>query len=310
MEENIFALKKIVTIYLNPITIGLEFIVLGVVMLVFWRRKPKKEPKPWWKKVKRVAGDLGIFMVIFGVFFIYMCSIRPVSDSLLYALEKEHAPLANVDSPNFADSFEEKPQHIVVLGGGARFHKDRSPTNQLEPPTTARILEGIRLHQKFPEASLIVTGRPNETNGMMQMAELFGVPADQIFQESKSRDTKDHPRYLESMLRDEPFILVTSASHMKRSYALFKSYGYEPIAAPCDFWAWPRFVTFDFSEPDLFIPRIINLYKTDMAFHECLGLAWASLRKQMAAPAPEVEQAEQGESDPPTGHSPDSVIEL
>ena len=29
MEENIFALKKIVTIYLNPITIGLEFIVLG-----------------------------------------------------------------------------------------------------------------------------------------------------------------------------------------------------------------------------------------------------------------------------------------
>ncbi len=298
MEEFLFTFKKVVSIYLNPVTIGLEIIVIGIVMMVFSRRKPKKEPKPWWRKIKRASGDLGIFMVVFGCFFLYMCSIKPVSDSLVYALEKRYPPLTGVDDPGFARRFDPQPLHIVVLAGGARYHEQKSPTSQLAPPSMARVLEGVRLHQKFPDTSFIVTGRPAETKGMAELAETFGVPVGKIIQESESRDTKDHPKYLETLLQRDPFILVTSASHMPRSLALFRSQGYRPIAAPCDYWAWPTFTAFDFNNPDLFVPRVFNLYKTDIAFHEYMGMAWASLRKQTKAPevVPNVEAGE-GESE-------------
>ena len=292
MEGLLFTLKKVASIYLNPITIGLEIIVVGVLMLAFSRRKPKKQPKPFWKKIKRAAGDLGLFVITFGIFFIYLCTIDPVANSLMYSLEKRFVPLSDVDQPDFARRFETPPKHVVVLAGGARYHENKAPTSQLKPASMARVLEGVRLHRNFPEASFIVTGRPDETQGMAELAITFGVPEGRIIQETESRDTKDHPVFLETLVGNDPFLLVTSATHMPRSHGLFKGHGFDPIAAPCDFWVWPEFSTFDLKSSETFVPRVVNIYKIDLVFHEFLGLAWAKIRKQ-------TEHSEEEESSEP-----------
>ncbi|NNE92781.1 MAG: DUF218 domain-containing protein [Verrucomicrobiales bacterium] len=311
MEEFLFEFKKTASIYLNPITIGLEIIIIGLVMIGFSRRKPKKKPKRWWRKLKRVSGDLGIVGVVAGCLFLYLCCISPISDSLLYTLENKHEPLDS-ENPDLPRKFRENPpRHIVVLAGGARYHERKQPSSQLGPSTTARVLEGAQLHKLFPDTSFIVTGQPNETNGMAALALSLGVPNDRIIQESESRDTKDHPRKLETLIREnDPFLLVTSAVHMPRSLALFQKHGYEPIPAPCDFWVYPKFAAGNPYQSQNFVPKIINLYKTDLAFHEYMGILWAKIRDQTGEPVAETEEEPVPIPGPPKEEKKPTVIEL
>ena len=69
------------------------------------------------------------------------------------------------------------------------------------------------------------------------------------------------------------FILVTSASHMRRSQALFRKLGMDPIAAPTDYESTGQGLRLSD-----FYPSVGELHKADLALHEYLGLAWAKLR--------------------------------
>ena len=305
MEEFLFEFKKTASIYLNPVTISLELVILGMVLIGFSRRKPKKKPTPRWKKFKRIYGDFGIFLIVMGCLFLYLCCISPVSDSLLYTLEKQNPPLQS-NHPEFVKRFGDPPDHIVVLAGGSRYHERKQPSSQLKPPTTARVIEASILHRHFPGASFIVTGRPEETNGMAAMAVALGVPGERIIQESESRDSKDHPVKLETLIRtSDRFLLVTSALHMPRALAIFEGHGYEPVPAACDFWVYPKFAAGNPYQSHNFVPLVENLYKTDLAFHELLGIAWAKMRRQTGEPE---EASETGKSPEVEPHS--STIEL
>jgi uncharacterized SAM-binding protein YcdF (DUF218 family) len=79
------------------------------------------------------------------------------------------------------------------------------------------------------------------------------------------------------LVGDDRFVLVTSASHMLRSVALFRKQGMEPIPAPTDHWVKRS----DGMSPYRFFPGAENLLKTEMAVHEYLGLAWAKIRGQI-----------------------------
>jgi len=76
---------------------------------------------------------------------------------------------------------------------------------------------------------------------------------------------------------NEKFILVTSASHMPRSMALFEKLDMQPIPAPTDYGVRKR----QGVSPGMFFPSADNLRKAEKAFHEYLGLAWGKIRGQI-----------------------------
>ena len=72
-------------------------------------------------------------------------------------------------------------------------------------------------------------------------------------------------------------MLVTTASHIPRSMALFKKLGMNPIPSPIDHSIKDRHGLSLFS----FFPSTGNLRKTELAIHEYIGMTWAKLRGQM-----------------------------
>ena len=67
---------------------------------------------------------------------------------------------------------------------------------------------------------------------MAAVAREMGIPERDIILETKSRDTKDEAMFIKPIVGNEPFVLVTTASHIPRSMALFKKLGMDPIPSP------------------------------------------------------------------------------
>jgi uncharacterized SAM-binding protein YcdF (DUF218 family) len=79
------------------------------------------------------------------------------------------------------------------------------------------------------------------------------------------------------IVEDNKFILVTTASHITRSMALFKKIGMQPIPASIDHSMKRR----QRINPGVFFPSSGKIRNAELVFHEYLGLAWAKLRGQI-----------------------------
>lgn len=271
-----FAFKKVVAVFLQPLMIFIELVVLGLVLVVFSRKRPRKSPTERWRLMKRRAGHLGIVLILLGVLALYVCSLRPLADSLTFALEKRYPPI-DLENP---DVQALDPDFIVVLAGGHRHNPSRPATSQLPARPNARMLEALRLKGHFERAKVVVTGRPNETAAMAMIAAFLGLG--EVVIEDESMDTKDHPIYLKPILGESPFVLVTSAVHMPRAMALFEARGLDPIPGAADFVVWPvHEAAMVDSNPGNWVPRSQELVKTEAALHEYLGLLWAEWRGQL-----------------------------
>jgi uncharacterized SAM-binding protein YcdF (DUF218 family) len=117
----------------------------------------------------------------------------------------------------------------------------------------------------------------SEANVMAEVAGTMGIEGNKIILEERSRDTKDQARFTHEIVGDERFVLVTSASHMPRSMALFRKLRMNPIPAPADYLVKKR----QKIGPGLFFPNTGGLRKMERLFHEYLGLWWARLRGQV-----------------------------
>ena len=76
---------------------------------------------------------------------------------------------------------------------------------------------------------------------------------------------------MKGLVGSEPFILVTSASHMPRSMVLFKSLGLNPIPAPTDFHK-AKFRGF------FVLPRFDAFDQSQRAMYEYIGMLWVKIR--------------------------------
>ena len=271
-----FLIKSSFSVYVHPLTIAMELIVIGIVLVGFSRRRKKKKPGKFGRWLKRASGDFGIAAIISGVFFLFLVSIKPIADPLVFTLEKQYPPL-QLDKLTDRDIASIAPEFIVVLAGGERFDPEKPPTSQLSYAAQARVNEGARLALIFPESLIVFTGQPQEVRAMTESIIALGVSRDRILSESESRETRDHPKFLRPLINDSRFLLVTSGTHMPRSMAVFEAAGYEPIAASCDLWVWPRFAEENPYTPENFIPKIEHLWMTNTVFHEYLGMAWTKL---------------------------------
>jgi len=267
-----FSIKKLLSIYLNPVTVTLELVFLGVVLIGLASRKPRKPLGPKMTRFRAHLGDFGVFFVILGILTLFLASIDPTANALTLHLERQHPPLEERDGRPVVPV---QPAAIVVLAGGQLNVPDKPALSRLTRQALARVVGAVDLWKHFPEASFIVTGHPDETSAMRAVAERLGVPKERIIEETESRDTQDHPQMLKPLLGESPFLLVTSATHMPRSAALFKAAGYDPILAPVDFLIWPTPGVYDPYRPGMLIPRVFNLELTSTALHEIGGIAWS-----------------------------------
>ena len=253
-----FALKKLVSRLLFPVPLVLLCGVLGVALL--WRRRESR--------AGRILASLAILLLL-------LFSASPIADALLAPLEGHYPPLCVASLP--PDGVEV----IVVLAGGAATRDDLPVTAQLDSHTTARLVEGIRLAQALPEATLLLSGGlgvpldvEDEARDNYRFGLLFDIAPERILIEGHSRDTAEQARYVADLIGDASLILVTSASHMPRSMALFRQVGLEPIAAPTDYYVHPDRLQHIWS----WLPNVGALKNSERAVYEYLGLAWGRLR--------------------------------
>ncbi len=102
---------------------------------------------------------------------------------------------------------------------------------------------------------------------MAEVAIAIGVKKENLVLDEVSKDTEDQARFIYRMVKQEPFILVTSASHMPRSMTLFKKLGMRPIPAPTEYQVKEGRGT----APKRFYPTADGLMKAERAFYEYLG---------------------------------------
>ena len=109
---------------------------------------------------------------------------------------------------------------------------------------------------------------------MAEVASVLGVDEREMVLESESRDTKDEARIIKEMVGEDRFVLVTSASHMPRSMALFRKQGMDPIPAPVGHWVKENRSGIT---PGAVFPGAEGLMKAERAVYEYLGIIWERL---------------------------------
>ncbi|MBW1946021.1 MAG: YdcF family protein, partial [Deltaproteobacteria bacterium] len=109
---------------------------------------------------------------------------------------------------------------------------------------------------------------------MADTALAIGLDRSDLVLEEDSMDTKDEARLVKLIVGKDRFILVTTASHMPRSMALFRKQGMDPIPAPTEHLVKERKNV----SPGMFFPGASNLRKVERAFNEYLGLVWGKMR--------------------------------
>ncbi len=250
-----FLFKKIVAPLFFPVPIVLLILILGLFFLTFSHRK-----------------KTGNVFILIGVFLLGTLSYEAVSERLLKPLEYMYPPL--IQPVNM-----EGVRWIVVLGGGHISDQRLPVTSQLSDLSLMRLVEGIRLHRQIPESKLILSGGRvfdpvSEANVMAEAAVAIGVKKENLVLEEDSKDTDDQARFIHGILKQERFMLVTSASHMPRSMILFKRLGMHPIPAPTEYRVKGRRET----APKRFYPAADGLMKAERAFYEYIGLVWTKMR--------------------------------
>jgi uncharacterized SAM-binding protein YcdF (DUF218 family) len=246
-----FVLKKIIGALLSPGVIILVLLVLGLVRMTFSKK----------------SGQSGRFLVFLALLSFYFFTTAPLPQALLYPLENRYKPIHQVNDLGKID-------YIVVLSGGNIGNLDVPPTGQLKAVTALRVVEAIRLFHLFSEQPTLVMsggGNPSDGETMAAFAQSLGIPADKLVAETESMDTHGNAYEVKRIIKDSPFLLVTSGWHMPRSRLIFNHLDMRPIPAPAHFMVKGTFSWDDF------IPSGLSLDEMWIAVHEYLGLAYLKL---------------------------------
>lgn len=255
-------LRSFVNLYLTPLSVTVLLLLAATALL--WRPTAGLS-----RRARRARLSLTL-----GLLLLLAFSLGPLPRALLGSLEDDYAPYTPGVGP--------EPEWIVVLCGGSLPAGDASAVSTLSGPSLLRLAEAVRITGRHPDARLFLTGGapPDGTpcGELLRDAALeLGVEAGRISHETSSRNTEQEAAAIAEAVGDDPFVLVTSASHMPRAMGLVRARGLDPVAAPAgarvpegaSFWR------------GLLAPHPSNLVSSDMWVHEVLGTAWARLRGRM-----------------------------
>lgn len=242
-------LSKLLAQLTHPLFVGLLLVGLGGVVAWWWRH--------W-----------GVSAVALGVLVIWIPATPLVSDGLRARLERQFPPTPIAAVPA-ADA-------IVTLGGaiGApqppRVHPDLSGAAD-------RVWHAARLYRAGKAPLIIASGGTlpwrdqqfREADAMKTLLRRWGVPADSVLTESQSASTYQNATNTAALVDRrglDRVLLVTSALHMRRALATFRSAGVVAVPAATDY----RVVDQPISLLDL-VPNSGALRASTAAIHEYVG---------------------------------------
>ncbi len=97
---------------------------------------------------------------------------------------------------------------------------------------------------------------------------LLNVSDSTILIEKYARNTEENVHYTKLLLQKEhlpkPYLLITSAFHMRRSLLAFKNAGVEVVAYPCDFKAGKEKFTAQALWPNAEVLSLWNFYMKEL----------------------------------------------
>ena len=248
-----FLLQKIIAPLFLPLSVCVLLLGIGIGLLWFTRRQ----------RAGKILASSGFALLV-------VLSYGWVSDPALRSLEHYHAPLSAVAAGSAM-------KWVVVLGGGTSSDASVPPSARFSDATLARLVEGVRLHRQLPGSRLLLSGAGifgsgSDAESMSALALALGVAREDIVVDTQSPDTETQARNIRQIIKGEPCVLVTSAAHMRRSMALFRKAGLDPIPAATHY-----LVQAGLSPAD-FYPSVGGLKSAQIAAYEYLGIAWAALR--------------------------------
>lgn len=248
-----FILKKIISIFIMPFPLGMFLFILAFIFLY----------KNMFTKAK--------ITFVLSFIWLFFISYSPLVDTLLYRYENTFPALLKAP---------ENIKYIYVLGGGHHTDETRPITSQVAESSVVRVNEGIRLYRQFNKKPIIIFSGYNGFNDpssgasmQKKLAVSLGMNKHDIHLEPTPRDTQEEAQAAKRVIGNAPFILVTSASHMKRAMKFFNHEGLFPVPAPTNYLA-------NIKHPDYFggFFSTTALRKSNILWHEILGLIWQKIK--------------------------------
>lgn len=192
----IFTLKKIVSFFIMPISIGLMALIAALYFLFS-------------SKITKAKLFLSL-----GLFWFFLISFAPFSNMIVKPLEDIYPKLEGVKNIH----------HILLLGGDFqnRGYEVLRWYEKLEDLTV--ITSGFEGARKISDAQ----------EAKERLIDL-GVKQSDILVQSSPKSTYEEAVEIKKLIGDKPLILVTSAIHMPRAMLIFKNQGVNAIAAPTGF---------------------------------------------------------------------------
>jgi len=241
-----FIISKLLLFLLNPF----NWIVL-CVLLAFFVKKPRL------RKAFVIAACC-IFYV-FSNFALYHTCVR--------AWQPEAKPVLHNETYNLG----------IVLTGMSIADKEG---NSFFGESSDRFLQTCRLYHTGVIKKILISGgdgslmqnKPREADFLYREFIAQGIPDTALIVERNSRNTLENAieskKIVDSLHIPGPYILVTSAIHMRRSMKLFTTHGMNVVPHPANFEAVNSNITFTF----YFLPNIATLSKWRPFLKEVIGL--------------------------------------
>ncbi|MHC4489373.1 MAG: YdcF family protein [Planctomycetota bacterium] len=247
----VFLLKSLAT----PIVWVLVLMALGLILII--------------QPTKKLRFKLGKCTLFLGICILFLLSIKPVSNLLIYCLECQY----KLPSDEVLSDLD----MVVILGGGANISggfREHAEANGL---TYARLFNGVRIYKRSGARTLALCGG-SEAEVMKELARELGVQESKIITETRSGTTMENAAELARLLppaEQRRIGLVTSALHMLRSERTFKKQFPDDtiVPIPVNYIYSPYWY---YSEG--FVPSTSTLLKSNYAIHEWIGIVYYSIR--------------------------------
>lgn len=170
---------------------------------------------------------------------------------------------------------------VVVLDGGtARWDAAGRVVEHVNEASALRAIEALRVAALLGRPLIVVTGGIEapvagwSLEGELLRQEIVhgGIPPERVVLDPTSQDTRVHAVMVTRLLRDRGitrFVLVTSATHIRRATAAFRVEGADPVPSPAKTQSessargWQAFW-----------PSPSALEASEAAMHDYLGLCY------------------------------------
>jgi len=213
-----FYIAKVANYLLEPLYILSFFLVILIFLLLF-------------TNFKKLTIFSAKFLLILFLFFGY----TPLSNFLLNKIEDFIKP---------SKYPVQQLTGVIILGGSFDLELESKERNEVLLNSAAeRLTKALEIYKKNPRLLILFSGASNKVKSIgwseSDMAKKFfleqGVRVDNLIFENQSRNTFENISYSKDIIKNNKgtWGLITSASHMPRSYFGFKKQGLilEPIIA-------------------------------------------------------------------------------